>query len=160
MSWGSKFDFKNLPTVENLVGLLPISSSWKLHKNTGNKLLILLNKVPRVSRVPECLSAQVPESLKCPCSQVPWVLECPSALRVPWVSWEPNCSSIASSVRLPECLECLECLRCSSVRVPWKPKCLSKSVSQSASQSDGLQCWFSEERSNFATEETWFNFQQ
>ena len=123
---------------------------------------------PSVFQVPECLSAQVPkclecpsvqvpfkcpsvwsaqvpfECLKCPSPQVPWVPECPSALWVPWVPQVLKCvSKCPSSLRVPECLEYLECLRCSSAPVPWESKCLIKSVSQSASQLVGVQCWFS-----------------
>ena len=114
-------------------------------------------------------SAQVPER---PSAQVPWVpecLECPSS-QVPF-----KCLSV-SSAQVPKWLECpsdelplewpiaLSILSASSVRVPWGLKCLSKSVSQSASHSAGLQCWFSKLtstlRANSATGQTWFNFQQ
>ena len=91
-----------------------------------------LNKVPRVTRVPErpivrvpfkCPSAQVPdwpstqvpwkpecpsafwvpECFKCPSAQVPWLPECPSALRVPRVPWVPEFSSIAWVPQVPKC---------------------------------------------------------
>ena len=103
------------------------------------------------ARVPQCLSAKV---LKC--------LECPSVQKFPssalstlsaWVSFE--CPS-TSSVQVSKCLEYLsaqvlfDCPSessafCVSVVwvtlvhfVSWESKCLSKSVSHSASQSDGL----------------------
>ena len=142
----------------------------------------LLNKVPRVS---ECLNAQVTKCLWS--AWVPkWpsafgVPECPSA----WEATFPialsaqvpfECPS-ASSAQVPKLLECssaqvpFECpsalsalsasspSSASSARVPWESKCLSKSVSRSASHSAGLQSWLTPTlRANFATEETWFNF--
>ena len=92
----------------------------------------LLNKVPRVPWVPQCLvpkcllSAQVP---KCPSAQVSKRPGCPSA-QVPF-----ECLS-ALSTQVPKCLECqvpkslecLECLECPSAQVPFEcrvPKCPS-----------------------------------
>ena len=89
-----------------------------------------LNKVPRVTRVPErpivrvpfkCPSAQVPDW---PSTQVPWKPECPSAF------WVPECFKCPSAQVLFECLECIECpsslrlpecLKCPSVQAPWVP---------------------------------------
>ena len=117
----------------------------------------------------ECPSAQVPER---PSAQVPWVPKC---LEFPSSQVPFKCLSV-SSAQVPKWLECpsdelplewpivLSILSASSVRVPWGLKCLSKSVSQSASHSAGLQCWFSKLtstlRANSATGQTWFNFQQ
>ena len=93
---------------------------------------------PSVQVPLECLSAsgdQVPKYLKCPSVQVPF--QCPSALSA---------------------------LSATTDQLPWEAKCLSKSVSKSASHLAGLKCWFSKLASalkaNFATGATWFNFQQ
>ena len=108
----------------------------------------LLSKVPWVPQVPECPSARV---FKCPLSarvpkwlsaQVPKFLECLSA-QVPFdsrVSRVSKCTS-ALSARVP--FDCLKRSRSRVPSVPWVPKCFSQSVSQSASQSVGLWCWFS-----------------
>ena len=97
--------------VFDKVFLAPQTSDW----------LSLLNKVPRVPRVPKCLSAQVP--FECLNTQVLWVPKCPSA-QVPF-----ECPSVPSA-QVPKCLEfpssqvpfkCLECLKSSSalrVQVP------------------------------------------
>ena len=103
---------------------------------------------PSSFRVPKCL-----ECLSTSSAQVSF--ECPSASS-PQVPWVPKCSSPFECLEYLECLsaqvpEWLECLRCSSARVPWVPwgsKCLSKSVSQSASKSAGVQYWFSKLISN------------
>ena len=101
--------------------------------------------MPRVPRFPKCSSAwvssgqvpfeypnaQVPER---PSAQVSWVPECPSALRV------PKCLECPSA-QVP--FELLSSLSALSIRVPRESKRLSKSVSQSASHSAGLQYWFS-----------------
>ena len=86
----------------------------------------LLNKVLRVPRVPDSLSARLSK-----CLSSVWVPKCPSALsaRVPkWIS----------SARVPKVAWLLECPSALGV-----PKCFSKSISHSAIQSAGLQCWFS-----------------
>ena len=121
----------------------------------------LLNKVPRVSEclsaqvtkclwsawVPKCLRGHVPKCLECPSAQVPKFLECSSA-QVPF-----ECPSALSA------LSASSPSSASSARVPWESKCLSKSVSQSASHSSGFQSWLTPTlRANFATKETWFNF--
>ena len=103
-------------------------------------------KCPSVLRAPECpspLSVEcssalwVSECLKCPNALVPWVTKGPSAL------WVPECPSVLSA-RVLICPS--SALSTLSARVPWVTwlhKCFSQSVSQPASQSAGLQCWFS-----------------
>ena len=72
------------------------------------------------AQVPEWPSALgVPECLKCR------VAECPSALQ------------------MPEYLKCLSVLSARVSFVPCESKCVSKSVTQSPSQSAFLQGWFS-----------------
>ena len=129
----------------------------------------LLNKVPRLPKcssagVPKCpSSARVPKRLSAFSVRV---LKCPSGVRVSQVSkcpsvWSARVPKSPLSARVPKCPECwsvdvlfkcfecqvpFDCLMCSSARVPWVPwvpKFFIHSVSQSASQSAELQCWFS-----------------
>ena len=148
------------------------SLTMTIRKRVGGKGMgwcfpSLLKKMPWVPRVPKCLSSvqmhkfprgQVPKCLERPSSQVPF--KCLSVLTAQVPKWL-ECPS--DEVPL-ECPIALSILSASSVRVPWELKCLSKSVSQSASHSACLQCWFSKctstLRANSATGQTWFNFQQ
>ena len=115
------------------------ASIYSIFLSTRKKSL--LNKVPCVPRVPECLSAQVP---KCP--SVFWLPKCPNAWKVKCLSAlsarVPKCPSSNRVPELPKCLECpssqlplkcssaLSALSVSSLRVHWECKWLSKSVSQ------------------------------
>ena len=115
--------------------------------------------MPRVPRVPECVSAWVPfewpsaKVTECLSAQVPWVPECPSAqvpfdwpgassTQVPWVlecSKGPSalsagvlrCPSSALSTRVPKCP-----LNALNARVPECLECLKclKCPSASVSQ--------------------------
>ena len=114
-----------------------------------DRLSAWVPKCPLSARVHKCLSVQVPKCLQCLIAQVS--LECPSA----WSAQVPKCLECHSAQVLFECSSVLSALSagvltCPSSAlssrvpwVPWVPKCLSQSVSQPASQSAGLQCWFS-----------------
>ena len=112
------------------------------------------------AQVPTCLSPKCPNAFRLPECTSAWEARCPGVLS----ARVPKCPSSAGVPKVPKCPSALSALSASCVWVPWESKCLSKSVSQSDSHSASLQGWFSKStstlRANFATGETWFNFQQ